>query len=107
MEDINQSCPTDLQPYVDAHRISEEIDDRHMWMNGMYTIEAYMATTGNMFRGKGEQLYKYPEHPKLQNTVNSINAEEEKQRQVDMFFAQEKMRRINWKINHMKDSTES
>lgn len=75
-----------------------------MHLQGQYIAEAILATVGNMFSSKSAKLHKYPKKPYEIFGKEKIElTEEEKQRQVDLFFAQEKARRSNWKRKH-KDS---
>ncbi|MBQ2800462.1 MAG: hypothetical protein IJF03_03640 [Lachnospiraceae bacterium] len=76
-----------------------------MWMNGMYISNAIMSTIGNSgwFRGKNSEPNEYPKEPfnLFGNNTGEIT-EEEKQREVNKFFAQESARRANWKRTHRK-----
>lgn len=57
-----------------------------------------------MWKGKGQQTDKYSEKPLLQDSAfnNHELTEDEKQREVDKFFAQESARRANWRRTHEK-----
>lgn len=80
--------------------------DEEMWRLGIYIREALKSTVCNGFvwKEKGEALDEYPREPFMKN--GSLDryelSEEEKQREVDKFFAQESVRRANWKRNHKK-----
>ena len=72
-----------------------------MWRLGLYIREALKSTVCNGFvwKSKGQQPDKYPNQPFLRsdNKINCEITEEEKQLEVDKFFAQESARRANWK----------
>lgn len=74
-----------------------------MWMNGKYVADAIMSTIGNSgwFRGKGAPANKYPKEPYQLNESTALT-KEEKQCEVDKFFAQESARRANWKRTHKR-----
>ena len=99
------SCPTELKAYEEAHKKQLKEQNMLMWLNGMYISNAIMSTIGNStwFRGKNSKLSEYPKEPfdLFGNNTHEIT-EEEKQREVDKFFAQESVRRANWKRTHKK-----
>lgn len=81
------------------------MQDEIAWMQGQYFYSAAYAATHNAIAGafgkRGNA--KYIEKPIFQGTEeNKILTEEEKQKAVDLFFAQEKARRVNWRRNHPK-----
>ena len=76
---------------------------------GRYNFEAQMVALAHLgagLAGKRSQA-TYIESPYLQKidmqryNKDSIS-EDEKQREVDLFFAKEKARRVNWKRAHKK-----
>lgn len=100
---INKSCPTDLQPYVDAYALGEKKKDESNWILGVYVRDAILSSIGNSewFRGKNAELHEYPKEPLLsvESKGDKELSEAEKQMEVDRFFAQEAARRANWKRN--------
>ena len=77
--------------------------DYLLWLMGKYSLEAEMVALAHFsagLAGKTSQA-KYLERPLMQEVVE-IDSEEEKQRAVDLFFAQESARRANWKRTHQK-----
>ena len=77
------------------------IEDEQMYSMGAYVCRAVAVAIENTFSKNPKA--KYFEKPFLQNTVEKeAVTEEEKQRAVDKFFAQEKARRVNWRRNHPK-----
>lgn len=80
--------------------------DEELWRLGIYIREALKSSVCNngLWKSKGQALDEYPDKPFLQDaSFNSREpSEEEKQREVDRFFAQESARRANWKRIHKK-----
>ncbi|MFQ9515337.1 MAG: hypothetical protein ACLRZ9_05875 [Eubacterium sp.] len=70
----------------------------------MYIKSAVGTAIENCFAERPKS--KYINKPMLQDFEdrNKQLTEEEKQREVDLFFAREKARRVNWKRNHNKQS---
>lgn len=98
-----KSCPVDLQPYDKAHQIRVEEENMMLWLNGRYVADAIMATIGNSswFRGKGSPINQYPKAPyAFTRKEKQPMTEDEKQMEIDRFFAQETIRRANWKRTH-------
>lgn len=106
IDDIDWSCPADLKPYAKAYELEQKKIDENNWFLGQYFAHALNSTVCNAFlwRSKSDAPGKYPERPFLYDAKESRGelSEEEKQREVDLFFAQEKARRINWKRTHKK-----
>ena len=103
MDDIDWSCPADLEPYAKAYKLEKREQDAQAHSMGLYNkiaFEVVMAHYGAGLAGKKSDA-EYIKEPFLQKaTQNKALTEEEKQREVDLFFAKEKARRINWKRNH-------
>ena len=80
--------------------------DEEAWMNGMYVKNAFevvMAHFGAGLAGKTSDA-KYFEEPLLNDVKEQRElTEEEKQREVDKFFARENARRVNWKRNKARN----
>lgn len=87
------------------------MEDEHNWELGLYFYNAAYAATHNAIAGAFGKRggAKYIDKPLLSgnSTQNKKLSEEEKQKAVDLFFAQEKARRVNWRRNHPKDDTVS
>lgn len=81
--------------------------DEELWYLGQYVAMALDATVCNnaLWKGKNGKPSKYPRKPLMADVKVSKKelTEEEKQKAVDLFFATENARRVNWKRNH-KDS---
>lgn len=81
--------------------------DEEAWINNIYTMRAFevvMAHFGAGLSGKKSSA-KYFEEPMLKNVQGQRElTEEEKQREVDKFFARENARRVNWKRNKARNN---
>lgn len=102
-------CPTELEPYVKANRREIEMQNTMMYINGIYVADAIMSTLGNSqwFKGKAQAPHKYPEQPyKLFEEQDEMEEEQQKQRDLEQFFAQEEIRRANWKMKKMRERGE-
>lgn len=97
-----RSCPVELAPYDKAHKLQLKEQNFMLWLNGKYVADAILATICNSgwFRGKGA-INEYPKEP-YAIMESTVMTEDEKQREVDKFFAQESVRRANWKRTHKK-----
>lgn len=73
------------------------------WLFGQYTLSAVSVAVEHCLAGRKAKS-KYMEKSIIQELdANRPLTEEEKQREVDMFFAREKARRINWRRKHPKN----
>lgn len=92
--------------HLKGHKEKIILRDDEMWRFGIYIREALKSTVCNGFvwKGKGQQPDEYPKEPFLQSGSihNQEITEDEKQREVDKFFAQESARRANWKRTHKR-----
>lgn len=108
LDDIDWSSPADLEPYAKAHKMQKIEEDNliYAWC-GSYLTSAVSFVIEHCFTGSKAKS-KYIDKPLLQpEEENRPLTEEEKQKAVDLFFAREDARRINWKRNHHKDGTGS
>ena len=100
--------PVKLTYFFLAQKKRRQAEDERDYLLGLYVREALRSTVCNAFlwKRKGAAPDQYPAKPFLQDLPDrqkgSRMTEEEKQRAVDLFFAQEKVRRVNWKRAHGK-----
>ena len=98
--------PKKLESFVSAYKIKKKMEDEKNWELGLYFYRAAYAATYNAIASASGKRgdAKYLEEPLLSdNSAKSkVLSEEEKQKAVDQFFAQEKARRVNWRRNHPK-----
>ena len=102
VDDIDWSCPSELEPYAKAHNMYLEENDSLAWRSGIYMHSAIIVALDEAFNGRNAKS-KYMEQPILSQFGNSHElTDEEIDRQVDLFFKQQNAMRINWKRNHRK-----
>ena len=94
--------PAKLESFFKAHRIRRKMRDEEAWVNNAYTLRAFevvMAHFGAGLSGKRSSA-KYYEKPIFSEAYEPRELTvEEKQREVDKFFARENARRVNWNRN--------
>ena len=99
--------PKKLKPFQDAYFIKRKMLDEEMWYMGQYVAMVLDSTVCNnsLWKGKNGKASKYAKKPLMADWEIGKKelSEEEKQRAVDLFFATEKARGVNWRRNH-KDS---
>ena len=104
VEDIDSSCPSDLEPYAEAYRLEMVERDNYIYsVFGNYAISAVAFAIEHNFAKNPKSEYMKNPMLSLDNISNREMSEE-----VDLFFAQENARRVNWKRNkHSKDDSVS
>lgn len=99
--------PKKLENFSEAYKLKRQMRDEEAWINNIYTMRAFevvMAHFGAGLSGKKSST-KYFEEPMLKNVQGQRElTEEEKQREVDKFFARENARRVNWKRNKARNN---
>lgn len=106
VQDINQGCPKDFEPYIAAHKALLKKQDEQMWYMGLYVNNAVAVAVDHCLHGEKAKS-EYLKEPimrlqEVKETAKRNLTEEEKQREVDRFFAQEKVRRVNWRRAHRR-----
>ena len=100
--------PAKLKYFFLAQKKRRQAEDERDYLLGLYVREALRSTVCNAFlwKRKGAAPDQYPAKPFLRDLPaeqeNRRMTEDEKQRAVDLFFAQEKVRRVNWQRAHGK-----
>ncbi len=108
VEDIDNSCPADLEPYAEAHRLEMVERDNYIYsVFGNYAISAFAFAIEHNFAKNPKSEYIKNPMLSVNNISNREMTEDEKQKEVKLFFASEKARRINWKRNKRKDDSVS
>lgn len=52
-----------VKAYNEAKKNEIKQANMLMHLEGMYFVDALLATVGNMFRGKGQKAFEYPKEP--------------------------------------------
>lgn len=104
VEDIDWSCPADMEPYLKAHEEELKEKDYFAWLSNQYTLSAVSVAVEHCLAGRKAHS-EYIKEPILKTAEkNKPLTEDEKQKEVDLFFARENARRINWKYKKNKKS---
>lgn len=106
-QDIDESCPADLEPYLEEYKLEEKRIDEYMWTMGRYVVSAVYTSVERVFAGRKAQS-EYLKEP-LTTTADKNRTdltEDEIQMEVDKFFAESNAMRINWQRTHGKSNEE-
>lgn len=98
--------PHRVNIHAEANKIRNKMIDERVWaFCGNYIMSAVYVAVERCLAGRKSKS-EYIARPILQRIEDKAKpntlSEEEKQRQVDLFFAKEKARRVNWRRNHNK-----
>ena len=85
--------------YAQKIKSENERNNNTAYLQGKYFVDGILCTVGNMF-SKGKP-FDYPKEP-YQIYEKRELTEEEKMKEVDLFFAREESRRKNWRRTHKK-----
>lgn len=78
VDDIDQSCPADLEPYAKAYEMQTNLSDTQNWQLGQYIL----ASIGSAF----SKNTKYPKKPMFQISDGiADNGYKESQEEVAVF----------------------
>lgn len=72
---VDESCPEELNAYVDAYRKKRSMMNENMWLQGLYFVDALRSTVGNMFNKKGAEPIRYPSKPYNIMNNSSVTSE--------------------------------
>lgn len=90
VNDIDQSCPADLEPYAIAYKEQMNIFDAQNWKLGQYI----MASIGSAF----SKNIKYPKEPMFQIADNlSGNGYKESQEEVAIYEMKQRIELLRQK----------
>ena len=64
--------------YKKAHEINLKRKNEELWLQNAYTRLALLSTVGNMFKGKNQPDFKYPDEP-LPITQRDIQLRDERE----------------------------
>lgn len=99
MEEFKHMTPKELGYCVKGHQEKIKEQDYLAWLFNQYTLSAVSVAVERNLAGR-KATSKYIEKPMMQFCEEQKPlTEEEKQKAVDLFFAKENARRINWKRN--------
>lgn len=100
VNDIDMSCPADLEPYAKAYNLEQQERDALVYAQvGEYIIPAVTMAVRSGAWGKGK--LEYAKKPIYEN-AKIANSEEEVQRQREVFVAGLMAMQANYEITHPK-----
>lgn len=78
------------------------MQDELLWLNGMYTLDAFRVVLFNAFAAKGSKPQEYRNQPITAEIKekNRVLTEEEKQEQIQMLFSNLTMMQNNFERAH-------
>jgi len=108
VEDIDWSCPADLEPYAKAHNLALQEQDGMVYaFCGSYVLSAVAVAVERCLAGKKSRL-RYVEKPMLREMEekNKPMTEEELQKQRELFLAKLMVMKTNFELNRETGGTE-
>lgn len=106
IQEINWSCPADLEPYNLAHEKEIEEKDALNWQLGQYFAYALDSTVCNaiLWRRKGEKAHPYISEPfSYAQKESESESEQELQRQRELFMTKLQIMKANFDINKERE----
>ena len=104
VNDIDWSCPADLEPYAKAHKqeIMEQDGLMHAWW-GAYGLSAVSVAVEHCLAGRKARS-KYIKEPVLAKLEeqNKPVSEKELQKQRELFVAKLEVMKTNFELSHPK-----
>lgn len=76
VEEINMSCPADLQPYADCYVLQRKQADEDNWTLGLYIQSAVSVAVEHNFAGKKAKS-KYVKQPFMQEMFENYGLTQE------------------------------
>lgn len=96
--------PRRIKPYQEAYRMRKQEENSMAYIQARYFLDALMATVGNMFKGKGQKAYEFPDKPYELFEKKIELSEEEKKRQRENLILSLKVMQFNFNSKHKKKS---
>lgn len=104
-ERFMNSCPKELEPFVEAERLKILRQDEDMWVMGMYVQSAVAVAIEHCLAGKKAKS-KYLENPLRENTETENNVSEEKLKKMrEEFVAQLMLMKANFDLEKEKNDS--
>ena len=76
VDDIDWSCPADLEPYAKAHKLQLQEQDGQLYMMGIYALSAASTAIEHNFAGKKSKS-EYIKEPLLSKAFENDGLTEE------------------------------
>ena len=105
IDDIDWSCPAELEPYSKAHDMEQKEIDDHLWSMGIYVQSAVMAALDHSFNGR-KATTKYIEEPILKSIGENsgLTQEERDKKELEKMLRYEEQWAINDKMNGLPET---
>lgn len=102
VEDIDWSCPADLEPYAKAHKLEMKEMDAQLYDMGIYAMSAVAVAIERNFSKKPKG--KYIERPFLEETwgIEKTDSEKELQKQRELFVARFETMGANFRLSQKR-----
>lgn len=91
VDDIDWSCPVDLEPYAKAYELEIQHQDSRMYMMGMYNLSAVTVAVERNLAGRKSRA-KYLEKPILELAKEREYKEKNDRPEYDGMTAEEKQK---------------
>lgn len=91
VDDIDWSCPADLEPYAKAYELEIQHQDSQMYMMGMYNLSAVTVAVERNLAG-GKSRAKYLEKPMFELAKEREYREKNDRPEYDGMTAEEKQK---------------
>lgn len=100
-EMIDWSSPSDMKPYIKAHKEGLKEKDYIAWLQGQYALSAASVAIERCLAGRRAKT-KYIKKPILQEMEEQSKpmTEEEIQRQRELFVAKLQAMKTNFELNN-------
>lgn len=104
-ERFMNSCPKELEPFVEAERLKILRQDEDMWVMGMYVQSAVAVAIEHCLAGKKAKS-KYLENPLRENAEKENNVSEEKLKKMrEEFVAQLMLMKANFDLEKERNDS--
>lgn len=102
IDDIKQSCPSEMDVYIEANEFELKVRDTEMHRMGIYVMDAVGVSLARAFSKNSKA--EYMKEPLLETAEknNKELSEEEKQRQRELFVANLQTMQTNFELEHPK-----
>lgn len=103
VDDIDWSCPTDLEPYAKAHKIEQREADNMAWIQcGNYLLSAFSVALEHCLAGKKAKS-EYIKQPVLDRLgeYDGLTQEEIDNRELQKMLLAESKWQMAGNINHL------
>lgn len=94
IEQIEMSCPKELEPYDKAFELQKRLNDEQMWLMGSYVQNAVCVALDRALNGKKATL-QYLEKPMLTDYFEKQNMSQEEmdRREIEKMLQFERIRK--------------